>query len=180
MRGRQGWHPLTVAEHSSGWFNGLPADDLDEHLRACNAADRFVHEVAAGRPYASASAVADTAEAVALGLDWAEVGQALAAHPRIGDRVGGNSAEARSSRAEQASMGSADEDVRAALLKGNQEYEARFGHVYLIRAAGRSPAEMLAELRRRLGNDEANERVEVTRQLAEITRLRVQKLVIES
>jgi 2-oxo-4-hydroxy-4-carboxy-5-ureidoimidazoline decarboxylase len=77
-------------------------------------------------------------------------------------------------------MGSADQDVRAALLKGNKEYEARFDHVYLIRAAGRSPAEMLAELRRRLDNDEASERIEVARQLAEITRLRVEKLVIES
>ncbi|MDQ3715565.1 MAG: hypothetical protein M3381_05980 [Actinomycetota bacterium] len=39
---------------------------------------------------------------------------------------------------------------------------------------------MLAELRRRLDNDEASERVEVTRQLAEITRLRVEKLVSDS
>jgi len=172
-----GWHPLTVAEHSLDWFNGLPADDLRERLRACNAADRFVDEVAARRPYASASEVADTAVAVTLGLDWAAVQQALAAHPRIGDRVGGTSAEARSSRAEQASMGTADDDLRAALVEGNQEYEARFDHVYLIRAAGRSPAEMLAELHRRLGNDGATERVEVTGQLAEITRLRVEGLV---
>jgi 2-oxo-4-hydroxy-4-carboxy-5-ureidoimidazoline decarboxylase len=74
-------------------------------------------------------------------------------------------------------MGTADDDLRAALVEGNQEYEARFDHVYLIRAAGRSPAEMLAELHRRLGNDEASERVEVTGQLAEITRLRVEGLV---
>lgn len=166
-----------MAEHSLGWFNRLPTDDLRVHLRACNAADQFVREVAAGRPYASAGAVADTAVAVTLGLDWAAVGQALAAHPRIGERVGGDSAEARSSRAEQASMGTDDEEVRAALVAGNQEYEARFDQVYLIRAAGRGPAEMLAELRRRLGNDEATERVEVTRQLAEITRLRVEKMV---
>lgn len=166
-----------MAENSLGWFNELPADDVREHLRACNAAGRFVHEVAAGRPYARAVEVADTAEAITLGLDWSEVGQALAAHPRIGDRVGGDSAEARSSRAEQASMGTADDEIRAALADGNREYEARFDHVYLIRAAGRSPAEMLAELQRRLGNNQAIERGEVTRQLAEITRLRVERLV---
>jgi len=166
-----------VAEHSLGWFNDLPADDLGEHLRACNAADRFTSRMAAGRPYASTTEVAEAAATVALDLTWAEVGQALAAHPRIGDRVEGDSAEARSSRAEQAAMGSAEADIRAELIEGNREYEARFGHVYLIRAAGRSPTEVLAELRRRLGNDEATERVEVTRQLAEITRLRVERLV---
>ena len=36
--------------------------------------------------------------------------------------------------------------VRAALVDGNRAYEERFGHVFLIRAAGRTPEEMLAEL----------------------------------
>ncbi len=163
-----------------GRFNDLPIVELRDHLRACNAANRFASELAAGRPYASTGEIVDTAEAVALGLDWTEVGQALAAHPRIGDRADGDSAEAQSSRSEQASMDNAEDDVRAALLQGNRVYEERFGHVYLIRAAGRSPSEMLAELRLRLDNDEASERVEVTRQLAKITRLRVEKLVSES
>ncbi|MBA3338181.1 MAG: 2-oxo-4-hydroxy-4-carboxy-5-ureidoimidazoline decarboxylase [Geodermatophilaceae bacterium] len=163
-----------------GWFNDLPTDELEDHLRACNAAGRFVREMAAGRPYADAGEIADAAEAVTLDLDWAEVAQALAAHPRIGDRAGGESAQARSSRTEQASMDTADDEVRAALAAGNRAYEERFGHVYVIRAAGRSAAEMLAELRRRLDNVEANERGEVTGQLAEITRLRVEKLVSES
>jgi 2-oxo-4-hydroxy-4-carboxy-5-ureidoimidazoline decarboxylase len=49
--------------------------------------------------------------------------------------------------------------------------------VFLLRAAGRSPEELLAELRRRLDNDEDTERAEVTGQLAEITALRVRELV---
>ena len=36
---------------------------------------------------------------------------------------------------------------------------------------------MLVELRRRLGNDEASERGEVTEELAQITRLRLEKLL---
>ena len=38
---------------------------------------------------------------------------------------------------------------------------------------------MLAELRRRLGNDETGERAEVTEQLAQITRLRLERLLAE-
>ena len=74
----------------------------------------------------------------------------------------------------------ADDATRAALAEGNREYEERFDHVFLIRAAGRTPAEMLAELRRRLGNDEEIERAEVTGQLAEITALRVRELVSDA
>jgi 2-oxo-4-hydroxy-4-carboxy-5-ureidoimidazoline decarboxylase len=117
------------------------------------------------------------AEQVARALPWAEVEVALAGHPRIGDRVAGSSAEARSSRREQGSMRDADAELRAALVEGNEAYERRFGHVFLIRAAGRSPEEMLAELRRRLGNDAEAERAEVTEQLAQITGLRVRELI---
>jgi 2-oxo-4-hydroxy-4-carboxy-5-ureidoimidazoline decarboxylase len=158
-------------------FNEQPAEQAAAALRACNAAPSFADRVLDGRPYPSAEALVARAEEVARALPWSEVGAALAAHPRIGDRVAGSSAEAQASRREQSSMSGADDDVRAALLDGNRAYEQRFDHVFLIRAAGRSPAEMLAELRRRLGNDEAAERAEVTEQLAQITGLRVKGLV---
>jgi 2-oxo-4-hydroxy-4-carboxy-5-ureidoimidazoline decarboxylase len=74
-------------------------------------------------------------------------------------------------------MTDADAATRSALLDGNRAYEERFGHVFLIRAAGRTPAEMLAELHRRLANDAAAERAEATEQLAQITGLRVRGLV---
>jgi 2-oxo-4-hydroxy-4-carboxy-5-ureidoimidazoline decarboxylase len=158
-------------------FNALPVAAAEEALRACNAAPRFAREVAAGRPYPDAGALADTAQRVSAGLSWAEVGEALAAHPRIGQRAAGDSAEAVASRREQAAVGTAPDGVRAKLAAGNRAYEERFGHVFLIRAAGRSPVEMLAELHRRLDQDPAAERAEVTAQLAEISRLRVERLV---
>ena len=158
-------------------FNRAPAERAAEVLRACNAAPRFAAEVLAGRPYPSGEALVARAEAVSRSLDWEEVGAALAAHPRIGDRVAGSSAEAAASRREQSAMGTADDELRAAVLEGNRAYEERFDTVFLIRAAGRSAEEMLAELRRRLGNSPADERVEVTEQLAEITALRVQGIV---
>ena len=91
----------------------------------------------------------------------------------------GQGTEARWSRQEQAAVGPSDEATSDALRAGNAAYEQRFGHVFLIRAADRSAEEMLAELRRRLGNDEAGERAEVTEQLAQITRLRLSKLLAD-
>jgi 2-oxo-4-hydroxy-4-carboxy-5-ureidoimidazoline decarboxylase len=158
-------------------FNDEPADRAVQALRACNAAPRFAAEVAAGRPYRDVETLVRRAEEAARALPWDDVAIALAAHPRIGDRVEGSSAEAESSRGEQSSMSDADAATRDALVDGNRRYEERFDHVFLIRAAGRSPQEMLAELERRLGNDEDAERAEVTEQLAQITALRVRGLV---
>jgi 2-oxo-4-hydroxy-4-carboxy-5-ureidoimidazoline decarboxylase len=158
-------------------FNGAPADRAVEALRACNAAPRFAASLVAARPFGDVDTLVARAEEIARELPWDEVAIALAAHPRIGDRVEGSTAEAAASRREQSSMSAADDAVREALLASNREYEARFDRVFLIRASGRSPEEMLAELRRRLGNDEQAERAEVTEQLAQITALRVRGLV---
>jgi 2-oxo-4-hydroxy-4-carboxy-5-ureidoimidazoline decarboxylase len=158
-------------------FNAEPADRAEAALRACNAAPSFAATVAAGRPYPSVDALVGRAEQVSRALPAPEVAAALAAHPRIGDRVQGSSAEAAASRREQEAMGTAAEAVRAAIVEGNRAYEERFDQVFLIRAAGRSPEEILAELRRRLGNTAAQEQAEVTEQLAQITGLRVRGLV---
>jgi 2-oxo-4-hydroxy-4-carboxy-5-ureidoimidazoline decarboxylase len=158
-------------------FNTEPAERAEEVLRACNAAPSFAAEVAAGRPYADADALVARAERVSRALPWAEVAAALAAHPRIGGRVEGASAEAAVSRREQSGMGTADAELRAAMVEANRAYEERFDQVFLIRAAGRSAAEMLTELGRRLGNSPEDERAEVTEQLAQITGLRVRGIV---
>jgi 2-oxo-4-hydroxy-4-carboxy-5-ureidoimidazoline decarboxylase len=170
-----GWHPLTVAALRE--FNDQPADQAVQRLRACNAAPRFAAEIAAGRPYRDVETLVRRAEEVTRALPWDDVAVALAAHPRIGDRVEGTTAEAESSRREQSAMDGADTATREALLEGNQAYEERFDQVFLIRAAGRSPDELLAELRRRLDNDDDAERAEVIEQLAQITAIRVRGLV---
>ena len=49
----------------------------------------------------------------------------------------------------------------------------RFDRVFLVNATGRSAAEILANLRSRLGNDEDTERAEVRAELRGIVRLRL-------
>ena len=73
----------------------------------------------------------------------------------------------------------ADPALAGALAAGNRAYEERFGHLYLVRAAGRSGQEMLALLDERLGNDQLVEQDVVRQQLAEITSLRLRRLWCE-
>src|SRR5699024_4810592 len=60
------------------------------------------------------------------------------------------------------------DDVQARLAAGNAAYEERFDRVFLIRAAGRSPEEVLSELERRMDNSDADETAEVGEQLIQI------------
>lgn len=133
----------------------------------------WVDALVAGRPYASVDALAAYAGDLASAWSPADLEAALHAHPRIGATVSGDGAEAAASRREQGSMASAADDDIAAIAAGNAAYEQRFGRVFLIRAAGRTPGEMRAELERRLANDPDAETIEATRQLAEIALLRL-------
>ncbi len=155
----------------------LPADRAEDQLATCCAARAWVARVVAGRPYADLDELLTASDRAIQELGPDDLAEALAAHPRIGQRVGGSSTEAAWSRQEQSGMDDADAGVRAALREGNVAYEERFDQVFLIRAAGRSPAEMLAELRRRLGNDLQTEQREVAEQLRQITRLRLERLL---
>jgi len=164
----------TVEERQLRWFNELSKEEAVGALLLVCHSRKWATQVAAGRPYEDIDTLLEAADRTWLAMepqDWLE---ALDAHPRIGER-GGKSAEF--SKQEQAGVGNAGQDVQAAIAAGNAEYEERFGHVFLIRAAGRGPDEILAELTRRLGNDPATERAETTAQLAEITRLRVERMV---
>lgn len=145
----------------------------EESLRACCAADAWVARLQAARPVVSPKALLDLSDDIVLSLDDAALDQALAAHPRIGERRLGSTTEDRWSRTEQAGALAAAADLASRLVEGNRRYEERFGHVFLIRAAGRTAAEMLAALEDRLGNDPATERQVVRRELAEIVRLRL-------
>jgi 2-oxo-4-hydroxy-4-carboxy-5-ureidoimidazoline decarboxylase len=152
-------------------------DPSDDQLRACCAADVWLSRMSQARPFPSARAALDLSDQIVLGLDDAALDQALAAHARIGERRLGSSTEDRWSRSEQAGALAVATDVQERLAEGNRRYEERFGHVFLIRAAGRSAEEMLAALERRLGHDDDTERDVVRRELAEIVRLRLLKLV---
>jgi 2-oxo-4-hydroxy-4-carboxy-5-ureidoimidazoline decarboxylase len=154
-------------------LDGAAADEAAGLLRPSCASRQWVAELVAGRPYRSLDRLLAASDAAAATLDWADVEEALAAHPRIGERAAGASREAAWSRGEQAGAAGAAADTAAGLAAGNAEYEARFGHVFLICAAGRSGAEMLAELRTRLGHNAADEQQVVRRELGAIARLRL-------
>jgi 2-oxo-4-hydroxy-4-carboxy--5-ureidoimidazoline (OHCU) decarboxylase len=73
-------------------------------------------------------------------------------------------------------MGAAEEALTE-LAEQNRLYEARFGHVFLFAAAGKSAAEVLAALRERMSNDPATELRVAADQQRRITRLRLESML---
>jgi 2-oxo-4-hydroxy-4-carboxy-5-ureidoimidazoline decarboxylase len=157
-------------------LNALPEAAARDRLSGCLDVERWVDTVLTGRPYADLGALRQVAATAAGSLSDQELEQALARHPRIGERAGAGHDAAHSTR-EQAGVDHSDADVAQRLVAGNRAYEERFDRVFLIRAAGRDAEEILAELTRRLDNDDETEREETVSQLREIALLRLEGLV---
>ncbi len=158
-------------------FNRWSPDEARDALLACAHVDRWAEEVAAGRPYATVEDAVEAALTTAGPWTDDEVDSALARHPRIGERAEGEAADASMSRSEQAGVDTSDDDVTRRLAEGNRAYEQRFGHVFLVRAAGRSADEILEQLTERLGNDAETERANAARNLREIAALRLKGML---
>ncbi|MCP2264162.1 2-oxo-4-hydroxy-4-carboxy-5-ureidoimidazoline decarboxylase [Promicromonospora thailandica] len=155
-------------------FNALPAPEAASAIRPCADITPWVDDVVAGRPYACRDAL--LLRAMRAAGDWsaADVDAALARHPRIGERASGTDAEARLSRGEQPV---AAQETAARIAAGNAAYEERFGRIFLVRAAGRTAEEILANLTERLANDPATEALVTAEQLRQIALLRLESVV---
>ncbi len=134
-------------------FDRASAPDATALLQPCCASTRWATDLVAGRPYGDLAAVAERSDDLIRTLDAGALDQALAAHPRIGDRVSGDDTESAWSRQEQ----SATADLAG---------------------TGKSAEEMLAAARSRLENPPEVEREVVRRELAAIVRLRLAKALV--
>jgi 2-oxo-4-hydroxy-4-carboxy-5-ureidoimidazoline decarboxylase len=139
-----------------------------ERLETALGVRRWVDEVARGGPYPTVEALAAAVEQAGADLTDDELDEAVSHHPRIGaSELSGLSA------GEQAGLGRSDEGDDAAIARGNEVYEQRFGRIFLLRAAGRTREQVLDELQRRLKNDPADEAAEAKQQLREIAAQRL-------
>lgn len=147
-------------------FNSADPDRIRPLLTECLEVPRWADHVLAGRPYADVDALLTHAR---ITLEPAEIHTAMAAHPRIGEKPATGT-----SRTEQSGV---DDEDAAKFRAANVEYEERFGHVFLVCASGRSGAELLENLRARLGNDPDTELRVAGEELVEIALLRLEKAV---
>jgi 2-oxo-4-hydroxy-4-carboxy-5-ureidoimidazoline decarboxylase len=171
------------ADSASPWLIALNQSDppdasLLTELHACCAAESWRQDILAGRPYDGQESLLRASDAAIAHLDVFGLTQALAAHPRIGERPAQvNRTEAAWSRSEQSGMSEAGNLLRDQIAEANRRYEEHFNQVYLVCATGLSAEQLLASCLSRLGNDDATERDVVLGELAKIVRIRLARLL---
>jgi OHCU decarboxylase len=164
----------------AAWNAADKAAALDA-MMACCGSRRWAAAMVARRPIESPEKLSTTADQIWSTMEVPDWIEAFACHPRIGERKAAH-ATAKSqdwSKQEQSSAASADAAVLTRLAKGNAVYEQRFGFTYIVCATGKSAAEMLAILERRLNSDRDTELREAAEQQRQITQIRLRKWLAE-
>lgn len=154
-------------------LNEAAPEDAQQRLFTCFASGKWARRVAEGRPYEDLGSLLEAAEGAWSELEPADWAEALGGHPRIGEH--GGSSPAASER-EQSGVRAAAAATLDQLAEENRRYEARFGHVFLIAAAGRSADEILAALRKRMENNPVTEAKVAAAEHRKIARLRLAAL----
>lgn len=160
-------------------WNNADEGTATEAMLACCGAHRWASRMVALRPVANIVALSEAADEVwaAMGeSDWME---AIACHPRIGERKAAASEQSTAwSTQEQAGTSNAVDSVMRALSDGNAQYERQFGFTYIVCATGKTADEMLAILNRRLASDRVAELKEAAEQQRQITQIRLGKWLV--
>lgn len=164
-------------------LNELPAQAATDELLTCCSAPSWAERMAAGRPYCSPNDAIRQSAVIVASMTVPDLAEALAGHPRIGERAEAGHGPPRAaawSAQEQSGVTDADAETARALAESNLEYERRFGHIYLVCASGRTGAQLLSLLRRRLRNDPPAEWQVVRSELQKINEVRLRKLLVGS
>jgi OHCU decarboxylase len=159
-------------------WNGLPSAEAAREILPCCGSKSWAAILVSRRPLSDEASLLAASDTIWRSLgepDWLE---AFRSHPRIGESRAEKAKTAPSSAwsaEEQQKVSSAEEAVKLALAKGNQDYEQKFGRIFIVCATGKSAREILEILRRRLQNDKATELQQAAEEQRQIMHIRLKK-----
>ena len=165
---------MTIVE-----FDHLSMEEKKELLQKCCGSTAWINKMLAAGPFKNFPELLDAAEEnwYACGQqDWLE---AFQHHPKIGDinslkQKYVNTAAWASN--EQSGVNAASDKILEDLSAGNDDYEKKFGYIFIVCATGKSAAEMLEMLNSRLLNDPEEEIKIAAEEQNNITKIRLEKL----
>jgi allantoicase len=156
------------------YMRAMPDPELRVALKACCGCEAWVDAMAKERPFADLATMKKRAGEIWNAFGQKEFDEAFSAHPRIGDRKASGTPGKEQARVAEASQAVLDE-LRAA----NEEYEKKFGRIYIVCATGKTAEEMLAIAKERMKNDPETELRRAADEQRKITELRLDKLVLK-
>jgi 2-oxo-4-hydroxy-4-carboxy-5-ureidoimidazoline decarboxylase len=161
-------------------LNILSKEELKEALSKCCGSSTWVNKMLPFFPADDLVELLEDAEEqwyLCSQEDWKE---AFAHHPKIGDvdslkKKFASTAEWASG--EQSGINTASQKTIEALAEGNQQYEKKFGYIFIVCATGKSAEEMLVMLQTRLQNNPEVEIEIAADEQNKITKLRLEKML---
>lgn len=158
-------------------WNELPRQEAEAEILPCCGSKAWARQMTARRPIHGEAAVLAACDDACRSLQESDWLEAFRSHPRIGESAAPAEA-ARSaswSGEEQKQVTAASNDLRDALAEGNRDYERRFSRIFIVCAMGKSAADILEMLQRRLRNDDGAEFLEAAEQQRQIAHIRLKK-----
>lgn len=153
----------------------MKLEDLNrERLLACCGSETWADRMMASAPFRDAAALHEKAEDIWASLgrdDWLE---AFAKHPKIGAKASG-----KWPAQEQAGMSQADRETAETMRELNEQYERKFGFIFIVCATGKTAEEMRRLLEERISNERERELQIAAGEQAKIMHLRLDKLLAE-
>lgn len=162
-------------------FNALPEAELRTKFSHCCGSANWVNGMIQAAPFSSIETLhlqADHIWATCTEADWLE---AFTHHPKIGDVQSLRQkfeATANWASGEQQGVQSATDAVLQALAEGNEQYEKKFGFIFIVCATGKSAPEMLELLQARIHHSREEELLIARDEQHKITHIRLDKLFI--
>jgi 2-oxo-4-hydroxy-4-carboxy-5-ureidoimidazoline decarboxylase len=161
-------------------LNTTTASDATAEFLKCCGSQRWAQRMVINRPYLSLEDLCLKAADLWWDIrpeDWLE---AFSSHPKIGETKAASAVSQQAqawSGQEQASIQQAAEETLDELTRLNEEYEKKFGYIYIICATGKSSEEMLEILKQRMTNAPDDELMTAAAEQAKITELRLRKML---
>jgi 2-oxo-4-hydroxy-4-carboxy-5-ureidoimidazoline decarboxylase len=159
-------------------INLMSESDAKNAFMQCCTSSIWVHKMVQSRPFNDLNSLFEAANLHWLDLTEADYLEAFDGHPKIGNvnSLVKKYADTKTLAAgEQSGMNAANELTIKALAKGNDDYLSKFGFIFIVCATGKSAAQMLALLQKRIINDRETELENAAEEQRKIFHIRLNK-----
>ena len=161
-------------------LNTINRKEAFDELFKCCGCTIWAQNLIDFRPYKNKEELFRLSDMIWTSCEGEEVLEAFSHHPKIGDLKNLEKKFASTkdwASGEQAGVNVAAPKVLEELAAANEEYEKKFGYIFIVCATGKTADEMLALLKARLRNvPEEEYRIAKTEQ-NKITHIRLDKLI---
>ncbi|PCH94348.1 MAG: OHCU decarboxylase [Gammaproteobacteria bacterium] len=159
-------------------LNMLDKEQATHTFMQCCTSSTWVNSMVQARPFADIRSIVKHADLAWQDLEEADYLEAFEGHPKIGNV---NSLRAKYANTkelagnEQGLVKEAADDVLEVLAQGNNDYEEKFGFIFIVCATGKSAKEMFDLLQARLPNNKKTELINAAEEQRKIFQLRINK-----